>query len=149
MEIPTLLDVYKARKVIQQYVPRIDVQYASGLSELMGCEIYLKREDQLPLGAFKMRGGLNMLANLPSEERNRGLITASTGNHGQSVANACRIFGAKAFIVVPEGANSLKVAAIRSMGAELLFYGRNFDDAREYAESLAMDKGYRLSLIHI
>ena len=143
MEIPTLLDVYKARKVIEQYVPRIDVQYASGLSELMGCEIYLKREDQLPLGAFKMRGGLNMLANLPSEERNRGLITASTGNHGQSVANACRIFGAKAFIVVPEGANSMKVAAIRSMGAELLFYGRNFDDAREYAESLAMDKGYR------
>ena len=143
MEVPTLLDVYKARKVIQEYVPRIKIQYSDGLSELMGCEIYLKREDQLPLGAFKMRGGLNMLANLTSGERDQGLITASTGNHGQSIANACRIFGAKAFIAVPEGANPSKVAAIRSMGGQVLFHGRNFDDAREYAESLAIDKGYR------
>ena len=73
----------------------------------------------------------------------RGLITASTGNHGQSVANACRIFGAKAVIVVPEGANPLKVRSMRNLGAQVLFHGANFDQAREYSERLAKEEGYR------
>ena len=143
MVIPKLSDVYKARKIIERYLPRTITEYSSKLSELVGGDVYLKRDDQLPLGAFKVRGGLNILANLSVEERERGVITASTGNHGQSIANACNIFGAKAFIALPKGANPLKVEAIKSLGAELLFHGRNFDDAREYAERLAMQEGFR------
>ena len=141
--VPNLSDVYRARKIIQEYLPRTATEYSERISELVGSEIYLKRDDQLPLGAFKIRGGLNMLANLSLEERKRGVITASTGNHGQSIAKACRIFGTKAFICLPNGANPLKVEAIRLMGAELLFYGRNFDDARKYAEELAIQQGFR------
>jgi threonine dehydratase len=109
----------------------------------MDAEIYLKHEDYLPLGSFKPRGGINLLAHLTPAERNQGVITASTGNHGQSIANACRIFSARALVVLPENANPLKVAAMRALGAELIFHGTIYDDARSYAEALAQAEGYR------
>ena len=84
-----------------------------------------------------------MIASLTEEERKRGVITASTGNHGQSIASACRVFGARALIALPELANPLKVEAMRALGAELLFHGQNFDQAKAYAEDLAERKGYR------
>ena len=84
-----------------------------------------------------MRGGLNLVAQLPAAERERGLITASTGNHGQSIAYAARLHGVAATICVPEGANPLKVAAIRALGAEIVVHGRDFDEAREHCEQLA------------
>ena len=143
MQVPTLRDVYAAKQLIAQYLPRTPLSYSSGLSELIGGEIYLKHEDHLPLGAFKQRGGINLLANLTPEERDRGLITASTGNHGQSIANACRTFGARAMVVLPQNANPLKVAAMRTLGAELIFHGTIYDDARGHAERLAEEEGYR------
>ena len=143
MQVPTLRDVYAAKQLIAQYLPRTPLSYSSGLSELIGGEIYLKHEDHLPLGAFKQRGGINLLANLTPEERDRGLITASTGNHGQSIANACRTFGARAMVVLPENANPLKVVAMRALGAELIFHGTIYDDARGHAERLAEEEGYR------
>jgi threonine dehydratase len=97
----------------------------------------------MPLGAFKARGGINLLANLSIEERQRGLITASTGNHGQSIANACKIYGVRAVIVLPEGSNPLKVNAMRSLGAELIFHGTTFDESHAYAEQLSESEGYR------
>ena len=103
----------------------------------------MKHDEYLPMGAFKARGGINLLAHLSQEERDRGVITASTGNHGQSVASACRVFGARALIALPEKANPLKVAALRSLGAELIFYGANFDEARAHSERLAKEEGYR------
>ena len=72
-----------------------------------------------------------------------GVITASTGNHGQSIANACNVFGAKAFITLPENANPLKVNAMRALGAELIFFGKTFDESRSHAEELAEKHGYR------
>ena len=143
MQVPTLRDVYAAKQLIAQYLPRTPLSYSSGLSELIGGEIYLKHEDHLPLGAFKQRGGINLLANLTPEERDRGLITASTGNHGQSIANACRTFGARVMVVLPENANPLKVVAMRALGAELIFHGTIYDDARGHAERLAEEGGYR------
>jgi threonine dehydratase len=105
--------------------------------------VYLKHDDYLPLGAFKARGGMNLLGHLSREERGRGIITASTGNHGQSIAHACRIFGVRALIALPEKANPLKVVALRSLGAELIFHGDIFDEARAYSERLAQEEGYR------
>ena len=90
-----------------------------------------------------MRGGINLISQLSLEERNRGVIAASTGNHGQSVAYAARLFGVKACIVVPEGANPGKVAAMQGMEAEVLFHGARYDEARLYCEALAQEHGYR------
>ena len=143
MYTPTLRDVYQARKTIAGHIPRTLLQHSSGLSQLLEAEVYLKRDDHLPLGAFKGRGGINMVASLSDEERQRGIITASTGNHGQSIASVCRVFGCRAFIIVPERANPLKVEAMRALGAEVLFHGSNFDQARPYAEELAQREGYR------
>lgn len=143
MEAPRLRDVYQAKKTIAPYIPRTPLHYSAGLSQYLDAEVYLKHEEYLPLGAFKGRGGINMLASLTPEERERGVITASTGNHGQSIANACREFGVKAMIGLPEKANPLKVAAMKALGAELIFHGENFDEAREHCERLAREEGYR------
>jgi threonine dehydratase len=110
---------------------------------MLAAEVYLKHEEHLPLGAFKGRGGINLLANLSDEEKKRGLITASSGNHGQSMASACKLFGVKAVIGLPEDANPNKVAAMRALGAELIFHGADFDAARLHCERLAKEEGYR------
>ena len=95
------------------------------------------------MGAFKVRGGINLVSQLDEDERRRGLIAASTGNHGQSVAYAARLFGVTARICVPEDANPVKLAAMRAQGAELIEHGRDFDAAREHCEALAEEHGYR------
>ena len=143
MQAPTLRDIYRAKKTIAPHIPRTALHYSSGLSEMLSAEVYLKHEEHLPLGAFKGRGGINLLANLSDEEKKRGLITASSGNHGQSMASACKLFGVKAVIGLPEDANPNKVAAMRALGAELVFHGEDFDAARLHCERLAKEEGYR------
>ena len=143
MKRPTFADVLEARKTIAPYLrPTLLLPYPA-LSRLLGAEVRVKHENHQVLGAFKVRGGINLLAHLSPEERSRGVITASTGNHGQSIAFACKIFGARAIIGLPVGANPLKVESMRDLGAELIFNGKNFDEAREYSEGLAAEKGYR------
>ena len=143
MQAPTRRDIYRAKKTIAPHIPRTALHYSSGLSEMLSAEVYLKHEEHLPLGAFKGRGGINLLANLSDEEKKRGLITASSGNHGQSMASACKLFGVKAVIGLPEDANPNKVAAMRALGAELVFHGADFDAARLHCERLAKEEGYR------
>ena len=143
MQAPTIRDVYRAKRTIAPYFNRTPLHYSIGLSEFLEAEVYIKHEEHLPLGAFKSRGGINLLSNLSGEEKERGLITSSTGNHGQSIASAGREFGVRVLIGLPENANPVKVAAMRSLGAELIFHGDNFDDAREYCERLAREEGYR------
>lgn len=142
MSVPTLRDVYEAKKTIAPYLPRTPLHFSPGLSEVLDAEVYLKHDEYLALGAFKARGGINFLAHLSQEERQRGVITASTGNHGQSIASACRTFGARALIALPEKANPLKVAAMRALGAELIFHGDSYDEARAHSERLAKEEGY-------
>ena len=139
----TILDVLKARQTIALYLQPTPLRHYHGLSQLLGAKVYIKHENHNPTGAFKVRGGVNFIANLSSEERRRGVITASSGNHGQSIAFAARLFGARATIAMPENANPIKAEAIRNMGAEIIFHGRDFDDAREFAEAQAVRTGAR------
>ena len=103
----------------------------------------VKHENHLPIGAFKVRGGVNLVAQLSGDERSRGVISASTGNHGQSIAYAARLFGVRAIICVPEGANPVKLASMQALGAEIVVHGRDFDEAREHCAQLAAEHGYR------
>jgi threonine dehydratase len=113
------------------------------INELIGAEVFIKHENYQPVGAFKVRGGINLISQLTDDERARGVIAASTGNHGQSVSYAAGLFGVTARIVVPEAANPGKVAAMRGMGAEVILYGERFDQARLHCETLAARHGYR------
>ena len=139
----TLEDVRDAADRIAKHLPRTAFRHAPPLSRLVGAEIWVKHENHLPTNAFKVRGGVNLVGQLDEEERRRGLITASTGNHGQSIAYAAHLFGVRATICVPEGANPLKLAAIRALGAEIVVHGVDFDEAREHCEHLASEHGYR------
>ena len=115
----------------------------SGLSELLGCEYFVKHENHQPVGAFKIRGGINLVSTLSDEERAVGILGCSTGNHGQSLAFAARRFGVECTIVVPVGTNPGKVAAIRRLGSKLIEHGRDFDEARAYVESELVQTGLR------
>jgi threonine dehydratase len=140
---PTLLDVIEAKKRIAPYVTRTPLHRYLSLDMLLDAEVYVKHENHQRLGAFKMRGGINLISQLSEDERRRGVITASSGNHGQSIAYAASVFGVKAIVVVPEGANPDKVASIRSLDAEVIFHGPRFDVSRQHAERLAKEEGYR------
>jgi threonine dehydratase len=142
-QIPTLADVYAARLRIAPHLRPTPLYAYGALSELVGAEIFVKHENHLPIGAFKVRGGVNLVSQLSDGERRSGVVTASTGNHGQSIAFAAGLFGVKAIVCVPEGANPVKLAAMERLGAELVIHGRDFDDAREHCEGLAREHGYR------
>lgn len=143
MLFPTLLDILAAQRRLRPYLPRTPMHRYPALDALIGAAVYVKHENYQPIGAFKVRGGINLLAQMSAAERAAGVIAASTGNHGQSVAYAARLFGVTARIVAPEGANPGKVAAMQGMGAEVIFHGARFDDARRHCEELAQSAGYR------
>lgn len=143
MNIPTMTDVLLAQRQIRPYLARTPLHSYPALNALIGTEIYVKHENYQPVGAFKVRGGINLISQLSPEERERGVIAASTGNHGQSVAYAARRFGVQARIVVPQGANPGKVAAMQGMGAEVIFYGSIYDESQLHCEQLAQEHGYR------
>jgi threonine dehydratase len=140
---PTLTDVLEARRAIAPHLSRTPLLAHAGLTELVGTETLVKHENHLPTGAFKVRGGVNLVAHLTNDERASGLIAASTGNHGQSIAFAGRRFGVRVVVCVPEQANPAKVHAIRALGAEIVERGHDFDDAREHCERLAVEHGHR------
>jgi threonine dehydratase len=140
---PTLQDVIAAKGRIRPHLARTPLHTYSPLNDLLGVETYIKHENYQPVGAFKVRGGINLVAQLSPDERARGLIGASTGNHGQSLSFAGRLFGVPVRICVPEGSNPGKVAAMQGMGAEVIFHGVKFDDAVSHAEALTAEHGYR------
>lgn len=139
---PTLLDVFKAKKTIAPYVTRTPLYHYPTLSNVLGCEAYIKHENHQPIGAFKARNGVNFYVTMADQIRDRGVITASTGNHGQSVAYGGRITGVKTRVVMPEGANPSKVESIQAMGSEVIFHGVDFDEAKAHSIQLAREKGY-------
>ncbi|MGQ9459978.1 MAG: threonine ammonia-lyase [Candidatus Bathyarchaeaceae archaeon] len=142
-QLVTLNDVYKARRVVSKYLPRTPLIRSPSLSRQLGFEAYVKCENLQPIGAFKVRGGVYLVSRLSEGERLRGVITASTGNHGQSIAYAASLFGVKAIVGVPEGSNPNKVEAIMNFGASVEFHGSDFDEARLWVEAEAKRKGYR------
>lgn len=140
---PTFQDILRAKQIISHYLPRTPLHRYPALDKLLGTRVYVKHENYQPIDAFKVRGGINLMSQLSVDERARGVIAASTGNHGQSVAYAAREFGVRATIVVPERANPLKVESMQNLGAEVLFHGADFDAAREHCEALARERGMR------
>ncbi len=141
--MPTLHDIIAAQQNVYRFLKHTPLYHYPTLSELLGASVWVKHENHQPVGAFKVRGGLNLAANLSPEECQGGLFTASTGNHGQSIAFAGRAFGIKTTIAVPERANPGKVAAMLGLGAEVVFHGEDFDTAREWVMEQAADKGGR------
>ena len=142
MTTPTLKDVYEARPRVYRVVRPTPLIRHPLLAAETGLDIFVKHENHNPTCAFKVRGGLNLVGQLSPDER-RGVITATTGNHGQSIALACQREGVPCTIVTPVGNNPEKNAAMRSLGAELIEFGRDFDEAREKVEQLQHEKGLR------
>ena len=142
MQAPTLADVYTARARVSRVIRPTPLMRHPLLTAETGLDILVKHENHNPTGAFKVRGGANLVGSLSAEER-RGVITATTGNHGQSIALACRREGVPCTIVTPLGNNPEKNAAMRAYGAELIEFGRDFDEARERVEQLQHERGLR------
>lgn len=140
---PTFQDVLRAKRIISKHLQPTPLYNYPPLDRLLGTQAYIKHENYQPIGAFKVRGGINLISQLTPDEKERGVVTASTGNHGQSVAYAAKLFGVRATIIVPEGANPVKVEAMESQGAEVLVHGNDFDDAKDYCERLAREDGRR------
>ncbi len=143
LEPPTLADIYAARQVVYRHLKPTPLLRSAALDRLLGTETVVKCENLLPTGAFKVRGGLNLISRLSPEEKQRGVITASTGNHGQSVAFAGRTYGVKVIIGAPVGNNPYKLQAMRDLGAEVVEIGLDFDEAREWVAAEAERQGYR------
>ena len=143
LPIPTFHDVYLARSILQRYLPPTPLHRYPALDQLLNAQVFVKHENYQPIGAFKIRGGINFMANLPADERARGVVTASTGNHGQSIAYAAQLFGVRAVIVVPQDANPIKVEAMRSYGAEVVFHGSDFEACKMHCSTLEDEEGLR------
>lgn len=142
MQEPTLNDVYAARPRVYRALQPTPLLRHPLLTVETGLDILVKHENHNPTGAFKVRGGLNLVGSLTGDER-RGVITATTGNHGQSIALACQRDGVPCTIVVPLGNNPEKNAAMRAYGAELVEFGADFDEAREKVEAMQAERGLR------
>ncbi len=141
LEPPRLHDVFLARTVIDKYLDPTPLLYSEALSNKLGFDLWLKLENLQPIGAFKIRGGIYLISKLSAEQKTRGVVSASTGNHGQSLAYAGRLFGARVMICVPENVNPIKAASMERLGAEVVRSGRDFDDARVNAERHANRAG--------
>lgn len=139
----SLTDVREARTHVYRHLHATPLHHYAGLSDLVGAQIFVKHENHHAVGAFKVRGGVNLAAHLSETERSVGLFTASTGNHGQSIAFAGKVAGIPVRVAVPEGANPAKVAAMRRLGAEVIVHGRDFDEGREWMQQEAVSKRAR------
>ncbi|MSR14562.1 MAG: threonine dehydratase [Gammaproteobacteria bacterium] len=137
----SLAEIQAASAIIRPTLPPTP-QYAWPLlGARAACEVWVKHENHTPIGAFKLRGGLYYLHRFKAEGRHSaGLVSATRGNHGQSLALACGIHGVPVTIVVPRGNSQEKNAAMRALGAELIEHGEDFDAAREFALQLSVDR---------
>jgi len=141
--VPTYADVLTAAPVVHAYLKPTPLYEWSALSHLLGCRYFLKHENHTPTTAFKVRGGIYLVSRLSDEEKHRGILGCTTGNHGQSLAYACRLFGVRCVLVVPVKSNPDKIAAMRALGAELIEHGRDFDEARAHCETIRDREGLR------
>ncbi|MCI6611782.1 threonine ammonia-lyase [Mitsuokella jalaludinii] len=146
VESTTIADVYRAAKQLEGVARKTRLIHSDHFSELCHNDVYLKPENLQHTGAFKLRGAYNKISQLTPEERVRGVITASAGNHAQGVAYAARKLGVKAVICMPATTPILKVEGTRALGAEVVLHGDGFDDA--YAHSLELQKKHGYVYIH-
>jgi threonine dehydratase len=143
MDLPTFWDVLDAQHTISKYLSPTPLHRYAALDRLLDARVYVKHENYQPIGVFKVRGGINLVSRLTEAERAQGVVTASTGNHGQSIAYAANLFGVRAVILAPEGSNPVKVEAMESLGAEVVLHGKDFDAAKARCEQMADEEGMR------
>lgn len=144
MEAPVFADIVWAREFIAPYLPKTPLVRSHKISQALGCDYYLKLENLQPVGAFKVRGGVNLVGQAARDGIKGPIVTASTGNHGQSIAYAGRLFDTRVIIYAPAGnVNPAKLSAMRDLGAEVRLHGRDFDEARFETERLAAAEGFR------
>jgi len=145
-EVVSFQNIVEAAKRIKSFVTRTPTFHSVIFSQRTGAEVYLKLECFQPVGAFKIRGAVNKIGSLPQSELKKGLVTASSGNHGLSVAYVAKIYGTKAVVVVPQNAVKEKVEAIKSHGAEVVKYGKDYEEA--YSKALEIQKKTKMTLVH-
>jgi threonine dehydratase len=143
---PNIRDVFAAQREIRKYLPMTALYHYPSLSELLGCDVFVKHENHQPTGAFKVRGQINVISNLDEKTRKKGVIMASTGNDAQAIAYAAGLFGTKATVVMPERSNPVKAENTKNLGAKVIFHGEGFEQASNHAEELASKEG--LSFVH-
>ncbi len=132
----------EATEIVGKVINKTKIIYSDYLSEQTGNKVYLKPENLQYTGAYKLRGAYYKISTLSDEERQKGLITASAGNHAQGVAYAAKEYGVKAVIVMPTSTPLIKVNRTKGYGAEVILYGNVYDEACQYALDLAKEKGY-------
>jgi threonine dehydratase len=134
-------NIKQAQKNISKVISKTPFAYAPILSQMVGNEIYLKKENLQLTGAFKLRGAFNKIANLTADEKLNGVIAASAGNHAQGVAYSASYFDIPSTIVMPEATPMTKISGVKSYGGEVVLAGNNYDEAYEYAMKLASKLG--------
>lgn len=142
----TLYQIEEAKKRLKGVIKHTPCSYAPKLSDLSGAQVYVKKENLQTTGAFKLRGAFNKISQLSEEERAKGVIAASAGNHAQGVAYSAAHFGVRAVIVMPEATPLLKVNGARELGAEVILHGANYDEA--YAFAMDHARAHDLTFIH-
>jgi threonine dehydratase len=140
-ELPTYTDVEAASRRLKGHAHRTPVMTSRGVDEVLGASVFFKCENFQRIGAFKFRGAFNALSCLPAENRARGVIAFSSGNHAQAVALAARMLGIEAVIVMPEDAPASKLAATRAYGGRIITYDRYRENRQVIAEALARERG--------
>ncbi|HZE38813.1 MAG TPA: threonine/serine dehydratase [Stackebrandtia sp.] len=141
---PTITDMLHAARRIAPHLSATPLLNHPALDAETGARVFVKHENLQPTGAFKVRGGINLLSRMDESERRAGVVGYSTGNHAQSLAHASRLFGAPCRIVMPRDPNPVKAAAVTALGAELIEHGAVFDDTKARASELAEHHGARL-----
>jgi len=138
--------IEQAAERIGSVITKTPYAFAPYLSEMSGCEVYLKKENLQITGAFKIRGAYNKIASLSADERSHGVVAASAGNHAQGVAYSAAQFGIRAVIVMPESTPLTKVDGVRYYGAEVILHGSNYDEA--YAHAVSYGEAHGLEFVH-
>ncbi|MEZ4871532.1 MAG: threonine ammonia-lyase [Bdellovibrionales bacterium] len=141
-KVITFDDVVAAQKLIKEHVIRTQVSYSGNTSQLLGCDVFFKHENDQKTGSFKVRGALNKIGNLSESEQKKGIVASSAGNHAQGVAYSSHRVGVPAKIVMPKFSPLIKAKATEHYGAEVIFHGEVYDDAYEYARQLEAEYGY-------
>lgn len=146
IDLVTIKDIEEAKRVLEGKIKPTPFSLAPKLSEICGCEIFVKKENLQYTGAYKIRGAYNKIASLTEEEKKNGVIAASAGNHAQGVAYSAKIFNIPATIIMPEATPLLKVLNTKELGAKVILHGANYDEAYQYAIKYAEENS--LTFIH-
>ncbi|MFL5241997.1 MAG: threonine dehydratase [Gemmataceae bacterium] len=143
MNPPTYADIVAAAPLVHRFLKPTPLYEWPALSQMLGCRFFLKHENHTPTTAFKVRGGIYLVSRLSQDQKSKGIIACTTGNHGQSLAYACRLFDVRCVLVVPVKNNPDKVAAMRALGAQVIEHGQDYDEAREHCEAIRHKENLR------